>query len=63
MSPLVSTVSQKNGISKTISPSKIVLVRGPIDGNNLKGVFRRYYEVYCGTENTQKQFRVSAICL
>ena len=53
----------KNGISQTISPSAIILGRGPIDGNCLRGVFGRYYEVFCGTDNTQKQRRVSAICL
>ena len=53
----------KNGISQTLSPAGIVLGRAPIDGNNLKATFGRYYEVYCGTDNTNKERRVSAICL
>ena len=53
----------KNGISKTIGPAAIVLGRGKKDGNHLKGTFGRYYEVYCGTDNTNKERRVSAICL
>ena len=53
----------KNGISDTMSPASIVLGRGKIDGNNLKATFGRYYEVYCGTDNTNKERRTSAICL
>ena len=53
----------KNGISTTLSPASIVLGRGKINGNNLKAIFRRYYEVYCGTDNTNKERRISAICL
>jgi hypothetical protein len=53
----------KNGISTTMSPASIVLGRGKIDGNNLKATFGRYYEVYCGTDNTNKERRTSAICL
>ena len=53
----------KNGISKTISPAGIILGRGKKDGNHLTGTFGRYYEVYCGTDNTNKERRVSAICL
>ena len=46
--------SNQNGISKTLSPANIVLGRGKLDGNNLKASFRRYYEVYCGTDSTNK---------
>jgi hypothetical protein len=53
----------KNGISTTMSPASIVLGRGKIDGNNLKATFGRYYEVYCGTDSTNKERRTSAICL
>ena len=53
----------KNGISTTMSPASIVLGRGKIDGNNLKATFGRYYEVYSGTDNTNKERRTSAICL
>ena len=53
----------KNGISDTMSPASIVLGRGKIDGNNLKATFGRYYEVYCGTDNTNKERCTSAICL
>jgi hypothetical protein len=53
----------KNGISTTMSPASIVLGRGKLDGNNLKATFGRYYEVYCGTDNTNKERRTSAICL
>ena len=56
-------MSNKNGISKMLSPGSIVLGRGKIDGNNLKATFGRYYEVYCGTDNTNKEHRTSAICL
>ena len=51
------------GISTTISPAGIVLGRGKIDGNHLKATFGRYYEVFCGTDNTNKERRTSAICL
>jgi len=54
---------RKNGIFQTLSPAGIVLGRAPIDGNNLKATFGRYYEVYCGTDNTNKERCVSAICL
>jgi len=53
----------KNGISTTMSPASIVLGRGKIDGNNLKATFRRCYEVYSGTDNTNKERCTSAICL
>ena len=53
----------KNGISNTMSPASIVLGRGKIDGNNLKATFGKYYEVHCGTDNTNKERRTSAICL
>jgi hypothetical protein len=53
----------KNGISTTMSPASIVLGRGKTDGNNLKATFGRYYEVYCGTDNTNKERRTSALCL
>ena len=53
----------KNGISQTMSPGSIILGRGKMDGNHLKGTFGRYYEVYSGTDNTNKERRVSAICL
>ena len=54
----------KNGISNTMSPASIVLGRGKIDGNNLKATFGRYYKVYyCSTDNTNKERRISAICL
>ena len=47
-----------------MSPASIVFLgRGKIDGNNLKATFGRYYEVYCGTENINKERRTSAICL
>jgi hypothetical protein len=46
-----------------MSPASIVLGRGKIDGNNLKATFGRYYEVYCGTDNTNKERCTSAICL
>ena len=55
--------SNKGGISSTMSPASIVLGREQIDGNNLKATFRRYYEVYCGTNNTSKERYTSAICL
>ena len=53
-------------VTNTMSPASIVLVgRGKIDGNNLKATFRRYYKVYCSTDNTKqnKERRTSAICL
>jgi hypothetical protein len=53
----------KNAISNTMSPASIVLGRGKIDGNNLKATFGKYYEVHCGTDNTNKERRTSAICL
>jgi hypothetical protein len=53
----------KDGISDTLSPASIVLGRGQLDGNHFKATFGRYYEVYCGTDNTNKERRVSAICL
>jgi len=53
----------KKGISKTLSPGTIVLGRDQVDGNHLKGVYGRYYEVYIGTDNTNKQRRASCICL
>ena len=52
-----------NGISDTVSPAGIVLGRGQLNGNHLKATFGRYYEVYCGTDSTNKERRVSAICL
>ena len=45
----------KNGISNNMSPASIVLGRGKIDGNNLKATFGKYYEVHCGTNNTNKE--------
>jgi len=54
----------KSGIPTTMrSPASIVPGQGKIDGNNLKATFGRYYEVYCGTDNTNKERRTSAICL
>ena len=53
----------KNGISQTLSPASIILGRGKINGNHLKATFGRYYEVYCGTDSTNKERRTSAICL
>ena len=46
-----------------MSPASIVLGRGKIDGTNLKATFGKYYEVHCGTDNTNKERRTSAICL
>ena len=46
-----------------MSPASIVLGRGKIDGNNLKATFGRYYQVYSGTDNTNRERRTSAICL
>ena len=54
---------QNNGISDTLSPGSIVLGRGKVDGNNLRATFGRYYEVFSGTDNTNKERRISAICL
>jgi len=53
----------KNGISTTMSPASIILGRGKIDGNNLKATFGRYYEVYSGTDNTNRERHTCAICL
>ena len=53
----------KNGISPTPSPASIVLGRGKVDTSILKATFGRYYEVYQGTDNTNKERRISAICL
>ena len=53
----------KQGISNTLSPANIILGRGKPDGNNLKGTFGRYYEVYNGTDNTNRERRISCICL
>jgi hypothetical protein len=53
----------KDGISNTLSPASIVLGRGQLNGNHFKATFGKYYEVYCGTDNTNKERRVSAICL
>jgi len=48
-------------ISTTISPAGIVLRRGKIDGNHLKAACGRYYEVFCGTDNTNKERRTREI--
>ena len=53
----------KNGISQTLSPASIVLGRDQMNGKHLKATFGRYYEVYCGTDNTNRERRTSAICL
>ena len=53
----------KNGISQTLIPANIVLGRDQINGNHLKATFGKYYKVYCGTDNTNKERRTSAICL
>lgn len=58
----LNSLPQKNGISDTLSPSSIVLGRGKIDGKNLRAIFGRYYEVYNGTDNTNKERCISAIC-
>jgi hypothetical protein len=57
------SLPQKNGVSKTTSPSTFILGNGQIDGNNLKGIFGKYYEVFDGTDNTTKERRLSCICL
>jgi len=59
----INSLPQKNGISDTLSPSSIILGRDKIDGNNLRAIFGRYHEVYNGTDNTNKERRISAICL
>ena len=53
----------KHGISPTLSPASIVLGHGKVDASILKATFGRYYEVYQGTDNTNKERRVTAICL
>jgi len=53
----------KNVFSNNMSPASIVSGRGKIDGNNLKATFGKYYEVHCGTDNTNKERRTSAIYL
>ena len=53
----------KNDISQTLSPASIVLGRGQLNGNHLRATFGRYYEVYCGTDSTNKERRTSSICL
>ena len=59
----LNSLPHPNGISKILSPATIVLGRGKVNGNNLKAIFDRYYEVYAGTDNTNRERRVSAICL
>ena len=59
----INNFPSKNGISTTLSPANIVLGRNKIDANNLTATFGRYYEVFCGTDNTNKERRISAICL
>ena len=51
----------KDGISKTLSPASIILGRGQLNINHLQATFGRYYEVFSGTDNTNKERRISAI--
>ena len=53
----------KNGISQTLSPAAIVLGRNKPNASHLTATFGRYYEVFCGSDNTTKERRISAICL
>ena len=53
----------KNGISLALSLASIVLGCGEVNASILKATFGRYCKVYQGTDNTNKERRVSAICL
>ena len=53
----------RDGISKSMSPTNTMLGRGQLDGNHLQATFGRYYEVFLGTDDTNKERRINAICL
>jgi len=53
----------KHGISNTYSPSAIIQGKGPIDVSTLRVTFGAYCEVYGGTDNTNKERKISCIAL
>jgi len=59
----INNLPHKQGISRTLSPSAIVLGRGKTDCNSLHATFGAYCEVHIGTTNGSEQRSVSAIAL
>jgi hypothetical protein len=52
-----------HGISQIYSPAAIMQGKGPVDVSTLKVTFGAYCEVYAGTDNTNKERKISCIAL
>jgi len=59
----LNNLPNKQGISRTLSPSAIVLGIGKTECGSLHTTFGAYCEVHCGTTNGSEQRSVSAIAL